>query len=125
MYTTSLFQIDGVDMPAPDSGIPYTSSNLQSSGYRDTLGILHKTTVRYDTKKVELNWGRLHAAEVKKIYDAIYGKEWFVFRFYNPLVLGMSTCTVYNGDLTFNVETIIGNGEDAICTEIKLSCIQQ
>lgn len=102
----SLFKIDGVALPTiPIGNVKYTENDLQSVGYRDEAGFLHKITVRYGVRKLEVKWNMLTDEEVSLIRSLTKGKEFFRLEYFSDNNNGVIE-KAYAGDPSYSLYNV-------------------
>ena len=78
------FKIDGVALPKVARGnAAYSENDLQEKAYRDAYGVMHKKTVRWGVRKIELKWSRLTDSELALIRSLTKRKEYFSVDYYS------------------------------------------
>ena len=119
------FKVDGMGLPpVPVGNVSYQENDLQSVGYRDELGFLHKTTVRYGVRKFELKWNTLSDKEMNQLRTLLKGKEYFRFEYIcaNETHTGVIDMA-YAGDISYSLYNYIKG--IAIWKDIKVSIIER
>jgi hypothetical protein len=118
------FIANGVKLPTPSIKPKYTEQDLQSSNTtRDLVGYLHKETIRWGVRKVELEWAYLTNEQMNLIRSATKGKEYFTFQYYSTSAGISGSFTAYTGDFTYSLYSLRkGVGE---WTDVSLSFIEQ
>ena len=101
------FIVDGTHtLPTPGIDVQYTEQDLQQYGKRDDAGTLHKKTVRWGLRRLDLHWPVLTSAEMTAIRTAVKGKEYFSFQYLSDSA-GVSGVIpeAYSGDFTYKLYT--------------------
>ncbi len=117
-----VLKVDGTELPTPTS-MEYKEADLQSEGYRDSAGLMHKTTVRWGVRTIKVKWDRrLSSSELRDMRALIKGKEYITLTYYSD-ALGMSgTMTAYTGDMDYQLVRATNSG---IWWGLALSFIEQ
>ena len=93
----NLLIVDGVTLPTPDK-MQYDTADLQSEGYRDELGVLHKTTIRWDVRTLKVSWSRgLSNEELLIIDNATKQKEYMTVQYFTESGNHSGVMTAYRG----------------------------
>ena len=102
------FIANGVELPTPGIKAKYTEEDMQSENTtRDAYGVLHKETVRWGVRKVELTWPYLTDAQMNIIRSACKGHEWFVFKYYSTTAgINGQIDNCYTGDLKYSLYSL-------------------
>ena len=97
MRTSNFLIVDGVEMPTPSKmGVSYY--DLVEETYTDGNGRQHIEFVRFDVRKLFVEWGYLSQEEQAIILNAGRGKGTFNVSFFDPIEQSVSTVEMYRGD---------------------------
>lgn len=101
------FIIDGsYILPTPGIDIQYTEQDLQTRAKRDDTGLLHKKTVAWGKRRIDLTWPVLTSEELGVIRSATKGREFFQLQYFSDQA-GVSgiISQAYSGDFTYKLHT--------------------
>ena len=120
----NVLKVNGVALPTP-TGMDYKEADLQTEGYRDAAGLLHKTTVRYGVRTIKAKWERqLTNAELTSMRNLIKGTEYITVSYYSDTLGESGTMTAYTGDMDYQLIRAISNST-AFWSGLTLSFIEQ
>lgn len=124
----NILKFGSVNLPTPDS-MTYKEADLQSEGYRDEAGFMHKVTVRWGVRSLKVKWERpLTNAELTLIRNAVKTpsnrQEYQTVTYYCDTTGDSGTMIAYTADLDYNLSRVISNS-DARWTGLSLSIIEQ
>ena len=126
---TYVLKIDGTELPTPDeNGVKITEQDLQVNSYRDMAGKLHKRTVRWGLRRLDVSWNRLTADQVNLIRSLTKGKEYFSLSYYSSDDKSGTISECYSGDLEYGIRKIVKdkNGKDrAIYESASIAIIER
>lgn len=126
---TYVLKINGTELPTPDeNGVEITEQDLQVNSYRDMAGKLHKRTVRWGLRRLDVSWSRLTAEQVNLIRSLTKGKEYFSFAYYSSDEKSGTIPECYSGDLKYGLKKIVKdkNGSDhAIYESASIAIIER
>ena len=120
------FKIDGVPLPKVARGNAiYSENDLQEKAYRDAYGLMHKKTVRWGTRKIELKWSRLTDRELALIRSLTKHKEYFGVDYYSDTSgVNGHINSAYSGD-TLKYTLDKGATNKKIWKDVSISIIEQ
>ena len=121
----NLLIVDGVALPTPDE-MKYKEADLQSEGYRDELGFMHKTTVRWGVRSINVKWKRiLSDADLTLIRNAVRGQEYRTVQYFTDIGNHSGTMTAYCGaDMDFELYSVDGGGHGG-WKDVTIDIIEQ
>lgn len=126
---TYVLKINGTELPTPDeNGVEITEQDLQVNSYRDMAGKLHKRTVRWGLRRLDVSWSRLTAEQVNLIRSLTKGKEYFSLTYYSSDEKSGTISECYSGDLKYGLKKIVKdkNGRDrAIYESANIAIIER
>lgn len=126
---TYVLKINGTELPTPDeNGVEITEQDLQVNSYRDMAGKLHKRTVRWGLRRLDVSWSRLTAEQVNLIRSLTKGKEYFSLAYYSSDEKSGTIPECYSGDLKYGLKKIVKdkNGSDhAIYESASIAIIER
>lgn len=120
------FKIDGTALPAIARGnAAYSENDLQEKAYRDAYGVMHKKTVRWGVRKIELKWSRLTDSELALIRSLTKQKEYFSVDYYSDTA-GVSghINEAYSGD-TLKYTLDKGASNSKVWKDVSISLIER
>ena len=121
----NILRVNGVTLPTP-SKMEYKEADLQLDGYRDELGYIHKTTVRWGVRSIHTEWERnLTNYELTTIRNAVRGQEYITVEYYMDNGTHTGTMTAYSGaDMDYELIRVESDSS-AIWHSLTLDFIEQ
>lgn len=121
----NLLVVDGVALPTPDE-MTYKEADLQWDGYRDELGYMHKTTVRWGVRSINVKWNRsLSDSDITLIRNAVRGQEYRTVQYFTDVGNHSGTMTAYFGaDMDFKLVSVDKN-DKGTWKELVIDIIEQ
>lgn len=105
----SLYRIDDIDLPTPDSELSYEEEDTQENAYRDGNWVLHKTTIRWGLRSRTLKWNSLTDSQMNLIRSLAKPgtKEYFKFSYWEDTGQIVNINEVYSGNLKRTLEKVV------------------
>ena len=120
------FKIDGTALPpVARNNAQYSENDLQEKAYRDAYGVMHKKTVRWGVRKIELKWTKMTDAQLTLLRKLTKGKEYFSVDYYSDTE-GVSghIAEAYSGD-TLKYTLNKGATNQYVWKEVSISLIER
>ncbi|MBR2999828.1 MAG: hypothetical protein IKF39_02425 [Oscillospiraceae bacterium] len=112
-------------LPTPGIDVQYTEQDLQQHGKRDDSGILHKKTVRWGVRRIDLRWPLLTSAEMTLVRQAVKGREYFSFQYFSDSAgVSGNIPEAYSGDYTYKLHTA-HDRSSPMWTDVHLAIIER
>lgn len=120
----NILVVDGVTLPTP-TVMEYKEADLQSEGYRDEAGYIHKTTVRWGVRSLHVEWGNhLTNEQLSTIRYATRGRESILVNYYADAGMHSGTMVAYCGaDMDYKLVRVEDSGK-ALWKDVTLDLIE-
>lgn len=120
------FKVNGTALPPVARGnAQYSENDLQEKAYRDAYGVMHKKTVRWGVRKIELKWSKMTDAQLTLLRSLVKGAEYFSVDYYSDTA-GVSghINEAYSGD-TLKYTLDKGATNQYVWKDVSISLIER
>lgn len=120
------FKVNGTALPPVARGnAQYSENDLQEKAYRDAYGVMHKKTVRWGVRKIELKWSKMTDAQLTLLRSLVKGTEYFSVDYYSDTA-GVSghINEAYSGD-TLKYTLDKGATNQYVWKDVTISLIER
>lgn len=122
-----LLKVKGIELPTPaKDGIQYTEQDLSQNDYRDGKGYLHKKTVRWGVRRLDVSWDNLSSEEIRLIRSLTKGNEYFTLEYYSDALDHKGVINeCYSSDYKYTLRTVTKNGKSARYSSVTLAFVER